>query len=615
MVVTLLVISIAVVALLGGLLTSTSASISHRGMTNLDGVLKSFAESARYQIETQPTFGPGKGPQFTPCAQPQNYTVAGTPNPTSGPVGTAVTVFGLGLTSPGTVTVGATAASPVTSSGGVGGSTTTFNIPSLSTGVYVIKVGGVPAATPFTVTSGSIPPSSPPSGPLTGYTLSTTMDYWGGSSFNLDHTGCTSPINSNSDLQRLNLHMTETVQGNAASDTVQVVLANYKSKVVSNVSLSGTAGPHLGSPITLTASVAPFTGVPNPTGNITWSAPSGTSACATGAAPTATCTINNPGAGTYGATYGGDGNYSGGPASPPYVVPRYAEGISVALTSPPTPPNPAAPANLTFTATFNGVTGFTPTGTILWNGPCTGTTAVTGSGPAYTSTCSATGVAAGTYSETATYQTGSDPNYTDGTSGSASVTVINGTSTSVTASPANPTAPANLTFTANVITPGGTLTATLQWTGVTCNITTWNPGTGQGTCLLNNQPVGSYTATATYPGDSTHGSSSGSATSTVKNAATVNVPAGVLSGQGSNKTLTFTATVTGSAGTPTGTVQWSISTNGPAATCANSTLNNGHATCTITGNLSASNTYTVTANYLGSATYAPASGTSPPTQG
>src|SRR5262249_50287058 len=79
------VISIAGVALLGSLLTSASASVTHRNVTNLDGILRSFAESARYQIQTQPADG-SVGPQFRPCgvgSAPPQYNLASDPYPNS----------------------------------------------------------------------------------------------------------------------------------------------------------------------------------------------------------------------------------------------------------------------------------------------------------------------------------------------------------------------------------------------------------------------------------------------------------------------------------------------------------------------------------------------------
>src|ERR1017187_9660882 len=48
-----LIISISVAALLDGLITSTTTSATHRSLTTISGLLKSFAETAKYQIQTQ----------------------------------------------------------------------------------------------------------------------------------------------------------------------------------------------------------------------------------------------------------------------------------------------------------------------------------------------------------------------------------------------------------------------------------------------------------------------------------------------------------------------------------------------------------------------------------
>jgi hypothetical protein len=94
--VTIAIISIAVVALLGGVLATTTASATSRNLTTIDTVLKSFAETARYDIETQAPNG-SSGPQFFPCASASDYKVVSAPYPSSGPTGSVITVFATGF--------------------------------------------------------------------------------------------------------------------------------------------------------------------------------------------------------------------------------------------------------------------------------------------------------------------------------------------------------------------------------------------------------------------------------------------------------------------------------------------------------------------------------------
>ena len=90
--------SITVAALLNSLIESSSASVVHRSAASLDSVLRSFAESAIYQIQMQPVTSSGSGgPTYAPCALPSSYSILSAPTPSTGPSGTVVTVFATGL--------------------------------------------------------------------------------------------------------------------------------------------------------------------------------------------------------------------------------------------------------------------------------------------------------------------------------------------------------------------------------------------------------------------------------------------------------------------------------------------------------------------------------------
>ena len=67
------VIGITAVALLTGFSTSFSASAEHQSLASIDTVLKSFVETATYQLSLQPQ-PPTTTPQFTTCATVSTYS-------------------------------------------------------------------------------------------------------------------------------------------------------------------------------------------------------------------------------------------------------------------------------------------------------------------------------------------------------------------------------------------------------------------------------------------------------------------------------------------------------------------------------------------------------------
>ena len=84
----LVVIGLTGVALLSGFATSISASSEYGSLSRLDTVLKSFVETATYQLTLQPQ-PPAVNPQFTACASVATYTAPATlpsPNPPPTPL-------------------------------------------------------------------------------------------------------------------------------------------------------------------------------------------------------------------------------------------------------------------------------------------------------------------------------------------------------------------------------------------------------------------------------------------------------------------------------------------------------------------------------------------------
>ena len=277
-----------------------------------------------------------------------------------------------------------------------------------------------------------------------------------------------------------------------------------------------------------------------------------------------------------------------------------------------------AGGTFTFTATVTGSAGVA-TGDVIWtvtdpnSNPVTcSSTTLDGNGQV---TCTITGAMAGTYSATVGYQ--GDTNYAT-SSGSDSVDVKSASTTTVTDDASGVATGGTFTFTATVAGSVGTPTGNVVWTvtdpnsnPVTCSSTTLD-GNGQVTCTITNAIAGTYSATVDYQGDSNYATSSGSDSVTVLASSTTTVTDDA-SGVQVGGSFTFTATITGSAGTPTGNVSWSVTapnTNTVSCNSGTTTLDgSGQATCTITSVIAGA--YSATAHYQGDSTYATSSGSDP----
>ncbi len=389
------------------------------------------------------------------------------------------------------------------------------------------------------------------------------------------------------------------------------------------------SGTVTGGSVTFTATVSGADGTP--TGPVVWNVTDPQSNpvnCSSGSTSLdvngqATCTITSVAGGTYAATatYQGDSTYSGGVSNQDNATVAKATsttGVTDSATSATTG------GSFTFTATVNGVAGFTPTGTLNWtvtdpnSNPVTcssSTTTLDSNGQA---TCTITNALGGTYTATANY--GGDTNYTASSGSDNTATVAKATSnTAVTDTASGQVTGGSFTFTATVSGPGVRPTGTLNWTvtdpnsnPVTCSSsTTTLDSNGQATCTITNALGGTYTATANYGGDSNYTASSGSDnTAAVGEATSTTVVTDNASGQVTGGSFTFTATVSGPGVRPTGTLNWTVTDpNSNPVTCSSSTTtldSNGKATCTITDALGG--TYTATANYGGDSNYTGSSG-------
>ena len=103
----LIILALSVSAILGMLVTAITTTSEYRSLATDNTVLKSFAEAAKYEIQ----LGPHTTSSFANCAT--TYLLASN-YPSSGPIGSTLTVFGTGFPSSAGVTVKLLGSTPTT---------------------------------------------------------------------------------------------------------------------------------------------------------------------------------------------------------------------------------------------------------------------------------------------------------------------------------------------------------------------------------------------------------------------------------------------------------------------------------------------------------------------
>ncbi|MBV9460203.1 MAG: Ig-like domain repeat protein, partial [Bradyrhizobium sp.] len=201
------------------------------------------------------------------------------------------------------------------------------------------------------------------------------------------------------------------------------------------------------------------------------------------------------------------------------------------------------------------------------------------------------------HSITAVY--GGDTNYAGGTSPVLTQTVLRTTAVTLASSQTPSTFGQSVTFTATVNGSGVTPTGTVTFKDGATTLGTSTLASGSATFVTSALTTGGHSISAVYGGDTNYaGVTSVALAQTVNQAAATATLASSQNPSVLAQAVTFTATVTGAGGTPTGTVTFKDG----AATLAISSLTSGSATF-ATASLTAGS-HSITAVYAGDTNFA-----------
>ena len=365
--------------------------------------------------------------------------------------------------------------------------------------------------------------------------------------------------------------------------------------------MSSSTNPSVyGESVVYTAAISSaVSGLPAPTGTVTFSIDGITQTPVAVSSGTAAMTLGSLSAGshTIAASYSGDAIYSqASSASVNQGVGQASTTTSIASSANPSP----IAKSVTFTATVIPVEpgAGTPTGTVTFT--IDGTTQAPSTVDSGVATLTVSSLAGGDHTVTAAYS--GDSNDTASTSGALTQAVQAATTTTMKASANLSVFGQAVTFTVSVkpVAPGtGTPTGTVTFTIEGTAQTPVSLASGKATLKTNALSVGTHTVTAAYSGDENYlASTSASLTETVNQDDTTVRLSSSADPSAAGRAVTFTALVTPVApgtGTPDGSVTFTV--DGVAQTPV--ALSAGRATLTL-DNLAAGS-HTITASYSGSA--------------
>jgi hypothetical protein len=393
------------------------------------------------------------------------------------------------------------------------------------------------------------------------------------------------------------------------SDLSDQDFTTYQETNTTTTLTSAPVPSNYGQSVTLTATVISSGGTPS--GNVAFKDGGTTiSACSSQAldgSGQATCTTSALSGGTHTLTaeYAGQLQYKASASGSRSHTVNQAS-TTTTLTSAPAPSNYGQSVTLTATVSSSGGT---PSGNVAFKDGATtisacSSQALDGSGQA---TCTLSSLSGGTHSITAEYAGNS--NYNASTSDVYSQVVDKLNTTSVVTASANPSSfGQSVTFTATVSSSTGTPSGNVTFkdgsaTIPGCNALVLN-GSGQAACTLSSLSGGTYSITAEYAGNTNYNASTSDVYSQVVDK--LNTTSTVTASTNPSvygQSVTFTATVSSSSGTPSGNVAFkdgSVTIPGCDAQVLNGS---GQASCTTSALTIAS--HNITVEYAGSANYNP----------
>ena len=489
-------------------------------------------------------------------------------------------------------------------------------------GSFGALVGGQtvnPAGTSTAVASNNNPSDVGQSVTFTATVTSSAGTPTGNVQFNIDNTNVGGPVALNASGQATFTTTSLTV-GNHVVKATYAASTNYATsfgtlsggQVVnsgnSSTAVGSSANPStFGQSVTFTATVSGALGTP--TGTVQFNIDnsnvgSPVTLDGNGQATFATA-ILSAGNHAVSATYSGGGSYSGS-------VGTLAGGQDVNQASTSTAVSSSADPStfgqsVTFTATVSSGAG-TPGGTVQWNidNSDVGSPVALVSGQATFNTST---LGAGNHVIKATYSGAANFAGSNGTLAGGQDVNQAGTTTAVSSNNNPSGSGQSVTFTATVSSAAGTPSGNVQF-----NIDNANVGApvaldvnGQATFATSSLTPGNHAIKATYAGSTNFSGSFGTLAGgqTVNNANSITAIGSSANPSTFGQSVTFTATVTGSLGTPTGTVQFNIDNSDVGAPV---TLNASGQATFATSTLGAGN-HAVKATYSGNSSYGGSFGT------
>jgi hypothetical protein len=357
------------------------------------------------------------------------------------------------------------------------------------------------------------------------------------------------------------------------------MLTNGPSKTSTNVLVNSSTNPAVfNQPVLFTATVSSSAGTP--TGTVDFTADGGPSlgTSALDSSGIATISVSSLAAGPHSitATYGGDANYASSSGSLAQTVKQAS--TSLALTSSLSPSSFNQP--VTFTATITRQFGGEATGSVAFyaDGSPLGTAPVSGN----TAGFETTGLGVGTHSITAIY--GGDSNFVSSLR-TLTQKVKKATTTTALVPSQNPSFIGQAVTLTATVTPafGGVPTGAMTFKTGTTVLSAVAVAGGSASYTTDSLPLGSTSITAAYSGDTNFGTSSKSLSQKVNKFATATALNSNLNPSAFGQAITFTATVSSSGPTPSGSVEFRAGTTvlgtrtlaGGTATFTTSALNVG----------------------------------------